>query len=425
MFYRADRISVLVGPAFIVLFGACSTPIVEEVANVAAPISSTAAQILDFGFEAQVVAAASTEARKAIVSQLMYTQGILMSAGNGNAQIGNVQLEGIVESPAGDSKRITYRAALPVAWPKDVTPPSSYELVLPLDVTRLSSFNATYDGRCGKAGHGQDAFWFDWNPKADRCNVEVTDVTKASVSVSPSARRTDGRYPEYDLIWSDDRLDVTALFSVIVDGGARDLGFINARSFIDGAKRQLGRAETNRNETSSSVLEDTTITGKVSIGGRERDVKLDVLVVPKLTEAGPDFEARYGPLSERADLLLYNGHAGLGAEINAFGRAGKVATAKYQLALLNGCQTFAYIDTTMTDRRRAANGSSDPNGTRYLDVVANALTSRTESFVETSDVLIDAVLHSDTPRSYSDLLRGMPDRQIPVVFGEEDNHFSP
>lgn len=429
---RPTSAPLLFAASSIVGFGACSVPEAKPVAleTSRAEISSAAANILDFEFEAEVVAAADSEARRAIVSQLLYVQGILGSDGSGNAQIGRVQLTRVVESPSADgtsgTKRIAYAAVLPVAWPKGKDLPSTYEIVLPRDTTRLASFNATYDGRCGSAGHGQDAFWFDWNPRAEGCSVEDTDVTKVQVTVGASTRATEDRYPEYDLIWSDGRLDVVALFGIIESNTPRDWAFVGARSFVNEARRQLDDVSVATGGASSSVLEDTTVTGKLWIDGRERVVKVDVLVVPKeLSQAGADFETRYGPLSEQADLLLYNGHAGLGTEINAFGRAGNVVAGKYQIALLNGCQTFAYIDTTMTDRRRAANGESDPDGTRYLDVVANALTSRTENFVSTSNSLFGALLHVDSPQRWSDILGRLPEGQIAVVFGEEDNRYTP
>lgn len=42
-----------------------------------------------------------------------------------------------------------------------------------------------------------------------------------------------------------------------------------------------------------------------------------------------------------------------------------------------------------------------------------------------SNDLFDAAVQADTPRHYDDLLRGMPSNHIVVVFGEEDNRFTP
>jgi hypothetical protein len=398
----------LIGLLASTFFFACAQPPSDEAVGGDDAITSETATILDFQFDAEVVASTRTDARKAIVSQLMYTQGILTTEGNGNGHVGNVALSNVRETIEGDKKRIAYTASLPVAWPKDLATPIAYELALPLDSTRFDAFNAKYDGRCGRNEYGQDSFWHDWNPKASGCTIDDADVSRSTVTVAPHAKETKNKYPEYDLIWEDDRLDVVAIFGIITSNTPGDWGYYEAKRFVDGSSSRLAGARVTENATSPSILKDTTITGKVTIGGRERDVKVDVLVVYELKTVGRDFDARYDVLSEKADLVLYNGHAGLGENVNALARKGKVAPNKYQLLLLNGCQTFAYIDTTLTDRRREANGDADPNGTRFLDVIGNALPGYANNLANMSNDVFDAVVQADTPRHYNDLIRGMP-----------------
>jgi hypothetical protein len=112
--------------------------------------------------------------------------------------------------------------------------------------------------------------------------------------------------------------------------------------------------------------------------------------------------------------------------VNALARKGRVARDKYQLVLLNGCQTFAYIDTTLVDRRREANGvSRDPDGTKYLDVMANALPGYANNLASMSATLFAAAVKPATPKHYNDLMATMPTSHIVAVFGEEDNAFQP
>lgn len=407
---------------------ACSGPLQREageVGRVSEPITSRAAKIVDFTFAAEVLATDGADARAAVVSQLMFVQGILMSAGNGNAHIGNVSLSNVDAHRSDGKQRITYEATLPVAWPKDASVPSSYELALPRDATAFEAFAAKYAGPCGDNGHGPEAFWFDFDPKASGCALDAEDVAKVSATVAPSAQETTHRYPEYDLVWADARLDVVAIFSIITEDTPRDWGYHEAKRFLDGVRERLGGARMTERDASSSVLKHQTLTGAVRVGGRERPVHVDVLVVPDLARAGEDFDARYDPLSERADLILYNGHAGLGSAVNALAHKGRVAAGKYQLVLLGGCQTFAYVDTTMADRRRAANGEADPRGTRFLDVVGNALPNPVDELARVSNALVGAMIDADQPKSYGALLDAMPEAQIVVVFGEEDNRFTP
>ena len=41
---------------------------------------------------------------------------------------------------------------------------------------------------------------------------------------------------------------------------------------------------------------------------------------------------------------------------------------------MNGCDTYAYIDSALADAHSEVN-PDDPDGTKYLDIVANAMPS--------------------------------------------------
>jgi len=404
----------------------CSAPSgdtsIEEGADA---ISSRDAVILDFRFSGELVAPANVEARKAVVSQMMYMQGALTTTVRGNGKVGQVDLENVTEVAEGATKRISYTASLPVAWPKRIPQPTSYAVVLPSDATAFDAFNRKYDGRCGDNEYGQSTFWHDWNPLAEGCVVDDVDVIRASATVGPHALETHGKYPEYDQMWADDRLDVVAIFGIISSNTPGDWGWRELADFQANAEGKVGGAAVE-NPTSRSILADRTVTGKVMVGGVLRDVKVDILLVNELASAGPDFDARYGTLSEKADLVLYNGHAGLGKNVNALARKGQVTAGKYQLLLLNGCQTFAYIDSALNDRRIEANGAAnDPRGTRFLDVIGNALPGYASNLASMSNTVFDAAVTPDRPKTYDDLMATMPASHIVVVFGEDDNRFQP
>jgi hypothetical protein len=410
---------------------ACSAPASEDDAEAGNDaITSNSGKILDFTFTGEVIANADAKARQAIITQLAYTQGILTTAEQGNGHVGNVVLTEIEESPpAAGKKTIKYKAQLPVAWPKAGNAvPANYDLPVPKDITALDAFNRKYDNKCGKNEYGLETFWHDWNPKAANCTIDDADVTRSRATVKPFAGETTGKFPEYDEMWKDDELDVVAIFGLIsgsVDSDS-DPGVGEYKRFISGSQGLLTGSNAVTNAATSSVLRDTTVTGKVTVGGRQRNVKVDVLLVHELQSVGADFATRYDAISEKADLVVYNGHAGLGKNVNALARKGKVAAGKYQLLLLNGCQTFAYIDTTLFDRRIEANGAAnDPNGTRYLDVIGNALPGWTNNLTNMSMTLMRASTKPDAPKSFNDLMAEMPTNHLVVTFGEEDNRFRP
>ncbi|MBX3188177.1 MAG: hypothetical protein KF819_14240 [Labilithrix sp.] len=389
-------------------------------------ITSSQANILDFRFSASVLADAGAEARNAVVTQLMYVQGILTTAGDGNGKVGQVELSDISASPDGAKKKITYNASLPVAFPKDRGTPQSYELALPNDVTALDAFNGKYDGRCGHQNHGQGNFWMDYAPKAEGCSLDDGDVVRVTAGVSPSSKETHDKYPEYDLLWADGRLDAVAIFSIVTSNESNDWGYRERDEFLGASKELLWDVHVDDKGGSESVIGHTTITGQYTVGGSGKPVTVDTFLVHELDGVGADFDRQYDELSERADIIMYSGHAGLGKHVNALARKGRVPHEKYQIVVLNGCQSFAHIDTTLNDRRIAVNGSSrDPAGTAFMDVVANALPGYADKLAEVSSEILKAAANADSPRSYASLLDAMPPKHVVVVFGEEDNRYRP
>src|SRR5205807_8030449 len=75
----------------------------------------------------------------------------------------------------------------------------------------------------------------------------------------------------------------------------------------------------------------------------------------------PTFRARYESLSTRADFIVYNGHAGLGSNIRALASAGKWVAGQYVVVFMNGCDTFAYIDNSLSSAHQSIN-SDDATG---------------------------------------------------------------
>jgi hypothetical protein len=406
--------------------GACSAPsAADDASSPHDAITSNDAQIVDFSFDGEVVTTRDDDARKAITSQLFYTVGTLTSDLNANGQVGRVETASVVETAQGDLKRITYKARLPVAWPKGKAVPRTYALALPRDLTKLAAFNDKYDGKCGANEYGRDVFWHDWNPKADGCSVDAGDVTKSTARVTKNKSVTTGKYPEYAKVWEDGSLQVVALFGYSDSGGASDQGEQEYDEFVRRAKDLIPGATATENRTSDSIHKDITVKAKVRVQGVDRDVSITSLLIGTLYTSGADFDARYDALSERADLVVYNGHSELSKNTNALARKGKVAPKQYQMFFFDSCDTFAYLDTKLSDRRREVNGADDPKGTKYLDVATNVLPSYFSNYAASSLSFVSALTKRDTPKTYNAILAELPSDQVVVVTGEEDNAFRP
>jgi len=385
-----------------------------------APITSNEAQVVDFNFEGELSTAKSEDARKAIVGQLFYTIGALTTEHEANGMVGRVEVTNVVESVQGDTKKLQYKAKLPVAWPKGRSVPRSYDVVLPKDVraASLQAFNAKYDGRCGTNEYGQETFWHDFNPKASGCRVDDADAVHARARVTKSRQVTQDKYPEYARVWEDNRLEVVAIFGYAEGGAPNDVGGTEFEEFVRQAKQAMPGATQKSNDTTASIAKDITIS--------TNDVSGTAILIDSLYTAGPDLAARYDGLSKTADLVVYNGHSELSKNTNALARLGTVTPKKYQIFFFDSCDTYAYLDTALTDRRVQANGAADdPKGSKYLDVVTNVLPSYFNNYAGSSLSLFRALLQRSTPKSYNAILSELPSDQVVVVTGEEDNAFRP
>ena len=409
------------------LFGttalACSsTEPVDESSDGEDAITSNDAQIVDFTFKGEVLAPKGDETRKAIVSQLFYTVGALTTEHGANGQIGRVETGSVTETVEGDLKRIKYTAKLPVAWPKGRSVPRTYDVVLPKDTTKLEAFNAKYDGKCGTNEYGRDVFWHDFNPIAAGCTVDAADVTRSSARVTKNKSITTGKYPEYAKVWEDGALNVVAIFGYSDSGGAADAGETEYNEFVARAKALFPGATSSETPVTASIHKDITVKAKVKVGGVMRDVSITSLLIGTLYTSGADFDARYNPLSEKADLVVYNGHSELSKNTNALARKGNVLPKQYQMFFFDSCDTYAYLDTKLADRRREVN-PDDAKGTKYLDVATNVLPSYFSNYAASSLSFVKALSERDTPKTYNQIMTELPADQVVVVTGEEDNTF--
>lgn len=386
-------------------------------------LTSKDAKIVDDVFRGEVIAAPNEDAKKAIVRQLFYVVGPLTTRLKANAQVGRVTLTDVTERLENGKKHVTYAARLPVAWPKSSRIPATQELVLPRDLTAIDAFNAKYDAKCGvrEEGVALDSFWYSFDPTSATCRLDDADVLRVSAKIARDPDVAKSQYPQYDLVWADGALDIVSVFNSTDGSGRRE----QYQQFVDAAKAALTGGAITDNRPSPSLLRDITISGKTRVQGQDRLVTITAIELGQLFEAGPDFEKRYGPLSENADLVTYVGHSVLGKNTRALSQMSRAKAGKYQLFVFNSCDSFAYADTTLTERHAAANGPSDPKGTRFLDVMTNVLPSYVANESTSLLVVVKAILHRDSPQTYDRILAGLPADQMVVVWGEDDNTFKP
>ncbi len=394
------------------------------------PFTSATSTLVDFEFDGELVAASNQNLASKVRGQLIYLVGHLNQE-HGGARLNAVQLTGVTANVLGGGLwRVRYHAKVPVAWNGKTPLPSSYTVTLPrrVDDVGLAAFLAQYGASCtDHDGHEliPANVWYYYRPGAPDCHPAAADVTVSPAKVTKSALNTSGKYPEYHRVWEDGVLDVVAVFGKYNKGATSpdDAGIAAYDEFIATMRAMLPGAATTPAalpDAPGAAVPDVTFEAETDAGR----VTVVALLTDEVSSAPASFIARFAEATPRADLILYGGHAGLGANVRALTKQAKFFPAKYQLLFLDGCDTFAYEDDALNDARKLLN-PSDPSGAKYLDVMRNAMPAYFNAMASATAAVVDALLDRAEPRSYEQIFAPIDAAQVVLVTGEEDNAFTP
>ncbi len=427
-------------PSLLALFSlaACATEIVPQDGDFVKggngkSDTSAEAVFLDFEFDASFFTDSSFNPNQKIEDHLLYTIGHL----NGDRSVGRLdklQLSNVEVENVDGRKRISYHASIPVAWGHKNSIPSNYTLQLPADMSfsALDSFADKYGHSCvdfGAHDVDQGSMWYYYRPERSGCSLEAEDIVETVASVSLSSINTTGKYPEYHKVWEDDVLKVVAIFGKYEDGETTDsdAGIAAYNKFSQRMKSALSGADNVQSEPASIPFRPGVDMPELSFTADlegDNSIEVTALLVDNIRTAPPEFNARYEELSGSADLIIYNGHAGLGANIRAMARKGKWETGQYAIVFMNGCDTYAYVDSSLADAHAAVN-SDDDTGSKYMDIVTNALPSFFRSMPDASMALIEGLMRVDDPMTYESMFRNIDSSEVVLVSGEQDNVYVP
>lgn len=413
---------------------ACSSSSSEDLAATdPSAFQGTVSNLVEMTFDTEVRAPSKREAERLIDAQLYWLVGPFHELG-GDPRLSWAETTKTGETTTdGDVSVAKFAVKMSVAWPKSVAIPSRYEIILPkhLDSTKQSAFFDKYKDTCIDHDHDQDwsNAWYNFNPKRSGCTLADADVIKISAKTVKKQDNTVDTYPEYDRIWADKKFQVVAVFGRDEPGSTNDddAGALEYKKYVNGLKAQTGLSDVQVNEETFDDAgqpgKQTTIDAKLA---GDRTLHAVVFLLSKPSWSGEEFASRYNPATEEADYVAYAGHAGLGGNIQKLQSLGKFKAGQYQVFVYDGCDTFAYIDKTLFDKKKAANGvANDPEGTKDLDLVLNALptpwTSGDPSVLKLTRALIDDA----RPTKFEAILQMFPRSAAPVIVGDEDNAFSP
>lgn len=424
-------IFVSISLATLVLGGAACSASDESTDAADNQYSSNQATLLTFEFDGELLGTSGGfgGATTLINDQMLYTIGHL----NGDRAVGRldkIQLTNVKTTSRSDGKvLVTYHAKLPVSWGSKTSLPTSYKLTLPHDASYdgQESFTKKYMSSCVDAGaHDVDSgsMWYYYRPHLSSCHLDAGDVVTTTATVTRSTENTTGKYPEYDRVWSDGTLKVVSIFGKFEEGATTDVGIDGFNRFVSSTRTLLqpnGLVTTPASGFTAPGATDVTMTATLPNGFK---VEVTALLVESITSASSAFWSRYETLSSTADMIAYNGHAGLGQNVRALATHGTWVKGKYVIIFMNGCDTFAYVDGSLAQKRASIN-ADDPTGTKYMEFVTNTMPSFFSSMPNASLSLVKGLMSTSAPKTYDQIFSGIDNSEVVLVTGEEDNTFVP
>lgn len=387
----------------------------------------------------RVITLSDNQARveAAIKEQLWYTVGELNGIG-GVVDMRRNLISVISKTPREDGKfDVAYEAQLFVSWPRERAYPQSLDMILPArgDWEGLGEFFDAYgaDEHSGKKclaweAHEveQSLLWYYYRPLKNGCPLtdaaldDADLVARVPMTLELSAENTQGKSPEYGKVWEDGKLVVTAIFGKY-ESGATDDGDAGISAFQETYQDLLATfgPPTSTNLTDGQQPDATNDQVMLTFDTVSGPLDIQLFLVDGIREVDQDFVTKYNARTEISDFVSYSGHSGLGANIRAMARMGHFVQGQYQIFLVNGCDTMAYVDYAIRDAHLAANPGFGPN--KYFDMITNAMPSYFHMNSTANLAIINGLIGKT--KTYRQILAGFDVNQRAGVTGEEDNNW--
>ncbi|MCX7978900.1 MAG: hypothetical protein N2578_07845, partial [Bdellovibrionaceae bacterium] len=298
-------------------------------------------------------------------------------------------------------------------------------------------------GERGERERIRDRFW---SPERPGCRLEKDKhyfVFRASVL---RVKNTKVTYPEYArLVDADGVIRMSLLMGMDDPAKGRDPNTsrdINADNFKDIKSTLLKSGYKSQIWNRSEILRVTN--GKTDRGyvetfrktlirdGRPITLELEVFFGPSgISEDSTAFHWFFKRALETKAIMMYDGHSGLGGhlDLESIEAANQFKIQpnknKYQIYFFNSCSSYTYYNKMYFSRKRT---STDPRGTKNLDIFTNGLATYFHVMHDTNMALIRAVeawASGKATISYQALAAEIDSDNLFGINGDEDNPTRP
>ncbi len=309
-------------------------------------------------------------------------------------------------------------------------------LNLPLDPAAIYQLGVVRGkNRCTDTHYDSEGdFFYFWDPDLEGCPLKgnTTDVLRLKGTLE-KLENTQATYPEYDRLYGKETLKASIFIGYIDKPTARDIGAVTYRNLRDSLaqqgltlreERKQFRMSAGGSETSSGVNNRARFEGEVQTQlGQTLKLELTLLLAETESDnSDPTFHTHLLEAYQNSDLVAYDGHSGLGGNLDLNNLPVFSFKRNYQIFFFNGCSSYPYFNQNYF--------ASKPGGSRNLEIITAGLPTLTSTSVSNMLAFLTPFLSGhltswQTIMNRIEASNGEEDTYLMGVNGDEDNQFLP
>lgn len=331
--------------------------------------------------EGLVFSARSISSDLVVKNQLQYMFGVLNELDSG-IDFPSLKIEVKKQKIIDGIAEINYKASGLIAWDSRKEIPRLLNFVVPKhgDQEGLADFLNKYQKNCSKKSSSLATFWNYYRPHHEGCLLQGA-VPEDAILISATlkeAHTSNNREPNYREIFDDNTLEITAIITRDNPVDTQDVSNSDFRNLCDFfAKDSISTKQLNQ-ECHTEGFKNGQM------------LKSHIFLVDNFNDKPDLFLQKLAPYFVTSDVITYNGHSGMGVNIESWMKYYPVSKDKYQIIFLNSCDTFGYFRNEFFDRIKILNQSKSSSD--YVDVILNATPNFFGTFANSNKQLIDSLL---------------------------------
>lgn len=374
--------------------------------NAKVNFSSPVVKEVLFSIESGKVFSKSSLLPKTIVqNQLKYLFGVLNEMDSGfdfpslKVEIKSIQdSNGVLE--------IQYNAKGTFAWAVNKEIPKTLALSLPKwgDEEGLTEFVNKYQEKCAKKQSTFATFWNYYRPNRPGCPLKDSispEVILLSAHLKEATVSDGNREPRYRQIFDDNVLEITTIIT------KDDLTNSNDISIWD-FNKLCGLFSADAFMFNQIINECHTVNQR-----NGQTVRAHVYLVDNFYDKPEEFLQKIRPFLLSSDVVTYNGHSGMGLNIESWMKLYPIPKDKYQIIFLNSCDTYGYFVNDFFDQFSTVNQTK--NSSEYLDIILNATPNFFGTFANSNFNIIQGLLNG---LNFDEIMRKLPVAQRSLLLHE-------